>query len=109
MKSINELINNDVLKGRKIFPCKPNEKRPLTIRGYKDASSDVGVIETWWSNHPNANIGLCTGKDANLIVVDVDVKKNAGGMESLQELEAEFETLETLVVTTPSGGLHYYF
>jgi len=109
MKNINEHINNDVLKGRKIFPCKPNRKRPLTPRGYKDASSDVGVIETWWSNHPDANIGLCTGKDANLIVVDIDVKSNAGGMESLQKLEAEFGKLDTLVATTPSGGLHYYF
>ena len=109
MKSINELINNDVLKGRKIFPCKSNGKRPLTLHGHKDASSDVGVIKTWWSNYPDANIGLCTGKDANLIVVDIDVKKNAGGMESLQALEAEFETLDTLVINTPSGGLHYYF
>ena len=50
MKSINELINNDVLKGRKIFPCKSNGKRPLTLHGHKDASSDVGFIKTWWSN-----------------------------------------------------------
>ena len=56
MKNINELINNDVLRGRKIFPCKPNEKRPLTQltpHGHKDASSDVGVIETWWNNYPS--------------------------------------------------------
>ncbi|MBC8411999.1 MAG: bifunctional DNA primase/polymerase, partial [Rhodobacteraceae bacterium] len=79
MKNINEYINNDVLRGRKIFPCKPNRKRPLTPRGFKDASSDVGVIETWWSNFPDANIGLCTGKDADLIVVDIDVKNSAGG------------------------------
>jgi len=109
MKSINKLINNDVLKGRKIFPCKSNGKRPLTLHGHKDASSDVGVIKTWWSNYPDANIGLCTGKDADLIVVDVDVKNSAGGIESLQELEAEFEKLDTLIATTPSGGFHYYF
>ena len=109
MKNINEHINNDVLRGQKIFPCKSNGKKPLTPRGFKDASSDTGVITTWWSNYPDANIGLCTGKDANLIVVDVDVKNRAGGIESLQVLEAEFETLDTLVVTTPSGGLHYYF
>ena len=109
MKNINELINNDVLKAQKIFPCKSNGKKPLTPRGFKDASSDTGVITTWWSNYPDANIGLCTGKDADLIVVDIDVKNSAGGMESLQVLEAEFETLDTLVVTTPSGGWHYYF
>jgi putative DNA primase/helicase len=109
MKNINKLINNDVLKGRKIFPCKSNGKKPLTLHGHKDASSDVRDIKTWWSNYPDANIGLCTGKDANLIVVDIDVKNNAGGMESLQALEAEFEKLDTLVINTPSGGLHYYF
>ena len=97
------------LEDEKIFPCKSNGKRPLTLHGHKDASADAGVITTWWSNYPDANIGLCTGKDANLIVVDIDVKSNAGGMESLQALEAEFEKLDTLVVTTPSGGLHYYF
>ena len=109
MKNINEHINNDVLRGQKIFPCKSNGKKPLTPRGFKDASSDAGGITTWWSNYPDANIGLCTGKDANLVVVDVDVKNSAGGIESLQELEAEFEKLDTLIVTTPSGGWHYYF
>jgi len=104
-----ECIKHYMLGGMKIFPCKPNQKAPLTQHGFKDASNDAGIIETWWGNHPTANIGLVTGKEANLVVVDVDVKNNAGGMESLKKLQDECGEFNTRVVRTPSGGLHYYF
>jgi putative DNA primase/helicase len=92
-----------------VFPCIPNEKRPLTAHGFKDASSNEQVINGWWDKHPNANIGLPTGKVNNLVVVDVDVKNNVGGMDSLKQLQDECGEFDTRVVHTPSGGLHFYF
>jgi len=110
MKHKEEYLKYYTCKGQRVFPCYPNNKNPLTDHGYKDASLDQNVVDDWWDRYPDANIGLVTGKQANLVVVDVDVKNNAGGMESLKELQALCgEEFDTKVVETPSGGLHYYF
>lgn len=54
------------------------------------------------------NIGIATGN--GLIVVDVDVKNNAAGEESLKQLIEENGDLpKTWTANTPSGGKHYYF
>jgi len=105
----NEYINNYVLEGKEIFPCRNNEKRPLTKNGHLDASSNKDVINDWWDIYPNANIGLPTGETNNLIVIDVDIKNDAAGMQSLEQLQGECGEFQTRVVHTPSGGLHYYF
>ena len=107
--SLKEWIKYYTYRGLEIFPCKCNKKNPLTANGFKDASSDEQVINGWWDKYPDANIGLPTGKVNNLVVVDVDVKNDAGGMDSLQQLLEECGEFDTKVVRTPSGGLHYYF
>jgi putative DNA primase/helicase len=95
--------------GIKIFPCISDGKSPLITGWQEKASSSKEVVAAWWDKYPNANIGLLTGKKANLVVVDVDVKKGARGMESLKQLQDECGKLDTRMVHTPSGGLHYYF
>ena len=107
--SLKEWIKYYTYRGLEIFPCIRNKKNPLTANGFKDASSDEQVINGWWDKYPDANIGLPTGKVNNLVVVDVDVKNDAGGMDSLQQLLEECGEFDTRVVRTPSGGLHYYF
>ena len=104
-----EHIKYYILGGQEIFPCEVNGKSPITTNGYKDASSDPNQIKIWWENHPNANIGLATGKDANLVVIDVDVKNDVGGMKSLEQLQMKCGDFDTLMVHSPSGGRHYYF
>jgi len=101
--------NSLVQAGYDVFPCTPNGKPPITKNDYKDASNDPNIIKKWWSNNPQANIGLPTGSSSNLVVVDVDVKGNADGLNSLIQLEMEVGVLNTYAVSTPSGGMHYYF
>jgi len=111
MKDISqkEYIKYYLLGGLKIIPCVSNDKRPI-ISGWKEkATTDKQVINNWWDKYPDANIGLPTGKDNNLVVVDVDVKNDAGGMGSLKQLEDECGKFDTLMVHSPSGGRHYYF
>jgi hypothetical protein len=107
--SLKEWIKYYTYRRLEIFPCKCNKKNPLTSNGFKGASSDEQVINDWWDRYPDANIGLPTGKVNNLVVVDVDVKNDAGGMGSLKQLQDECGEFDTRVVHTPSGGLHYYF
>lgn len=87
-----------------VFPCEPGGKRPLTQRGFLDATSDRSRAHAYWNAHPGANIGIPTGERSRLLVLDVD------NFTSLEVLEAERGKLpETTTVKTGSGGIHVYF
>ena len=63
--------------GWPVFPLVPGEKLPLLSKarggkGVLDATIDVEMVTTWWTTYPDANIGLATGRDADLYVVDID-------------------------------------
>ena len=88
-----------------VFPCSPNSKRPLTSRGYKDATVDPHVVEQFWKRHPNAMIGVPMGRVSGMVAIDVDVRDGKLGRESASKLRLS----ETLVAGTPSGGFHYYY
>lgn len=64
------------------------------------------------SNHLAAggNIALATGERSGLFVLDVDVKNGAGGQETLDRVQEVYGLLPpTRMVSTPSGGAHFYF
>lgn len=90
-------------------------KHPRTPQGFKDATRDPERIRAWWTEWPDANIGIATGAPSGVIVVDVDeglkpdgTKKN--GEEVLRALEASHGKLPAApVVRTGSGGRHLYF
>ena len=93
-----------------IIPLKG--KIPLCPHGSKDATKDRAQVESWWTKYPEANIGIVTGKDNGLLVIDVDQKPDQGkyGAESLRDLEKELGNLpETWTALTGSGGYHYFF
>lgn len=95
--------------GAKVIPLAPGSKRPLTKHGLKDATDDPEQIKAWWAKYPTANIGIRTGRESGIVVLDVDVKNGAKGMESLAKLEEEYGPFPTLWATTPTGGRHYFF
>ncbi|GGC31250.1 hypothetical protein GCM10011371_18350 [Novosphingobium marinum] len=59
-------------EGLPVFPCRPDNKRPWTRHGFKEASTDESVIRSWWSAHPDAMIGIPTGQASGCWVLDVD-------------------------------------
>ena len=75
--------------------------------GHRDATTDREQIAAWWNELPKANIGLATGKDAGILVVDMDVPNGYFGLKELQEQYGSLPPTRT--VHTASGGLHYYF
>ena len=88
-----------------IFPCWPNDKRPLTPHGFHDATCDEKQIRQWWKLWPTANIGLAL--DGKFWVLDVD---HPTGEESLARMESQHEPLSlTTAVRTGHGGRHIYF
>lgn len=97
-------------KGIPVFPVVQNEKNPLTKNGFKDATTDVSVINRWWDKNPEANIGIPTGKESGWFVLDVDNKNGISGDDSLKELIEQYGELpETRQHVTPSGGYHLIF
>ena len=87
--------------------CKSPAKHPRTTHGVKDASCDPAVISEWWTHWPDANIGIVTGPESGILVLDVDGKQ---GEESLVELKGRACHLpDTYTVRTGGGGQHLYF
>jgi hypothetical protein len=44
--------------GLRVFPLHPCSKAPATANGVKDATTDVARITKWWTDKPDAGIGL---------------------------------------------------
>ncbi|HMR50657.1 MAG TPA: bifunctional DNA primase/polymerase [Arachnia sp.] len=96
--------------GVPLFPCEPDGKRPLTRRGFLDATSDLAQIAAWWSRTPEANIALPTGTFSGVVVVDVDVHGTVDGRTAWRRAsEAGLVDGAGLLVRTPTGGAHAYF
>jgi hypothetical protein len=85
-------------------------KRPHTINGFKDATTDEARVRAFWNQYPNALVGVPTGRAVSALVIDVDVKNEHRGDLTLDALEAKLGPLpETLKMRTKSGGTHLYF
>lgn len=93
--------------GIPVFPTKAN-KSPYTARGFKDATTSPEAIRAWWREHPEAGIGIPTGKASGWLVLDRDDRH--GGDASLSALVEQHGDLpSTQEAATPSGGAHYIF
>ncbi|HXQ49310.1 MAG TPA: bifunctional DNA primase/polymerase, partial [Thermoplasmata archaeon] len=92
---------------RPVFPVKL-DKTPHTPHGFKDATADEAQIWRWWTEFPDAGIGMPTGAVTGFVVLDVDPRH--GGDESLEQLVKEHGPLPGgPVVRTGGGGRHIYF
>jgi hypothetical protein len=60
------------------------------------------ACSSWWNTHPQANIGLITGPESGLLVLDVDYKQ--GGAQSLRDIE-----LPKTAKQSTGNGEHYFF
>ena len=69
--------------GFPVFPCK-QDKSPLTPHGFKDATTDLDIIEKYWNRHPNALIGVPTGGVSDLFVIDIDNGNGKTGEETFK-------------------------
>jgi putative DNA primase/helicase len=110
--------------GRRVFPlhttrnggcscggtknCAPG-KHPigaLVPHGVLDATTDPDLIRTWWGQIPDANIGIATGRNSNLVVLDVD---GAKGEAFLAIAEGKHGLLPPTLEVKTGKGRHLYF
>ena len=87
--------------------CSSPGKHPRIKDWQQRASTDPKQIGEWWTQWPDANIGIITGKISDLLVIDVDPRH--GGDKSLEDLIKKHGKPKTYVVGTGGRGLHLYF
>lgn len=95
-------------RGWRIAPL-PRGLKAAPPGGYPGiAYADATQITKWEADLPGRNYAVVPG--IALTFIDVDVRDDKGGLDSLATLEFEYGALPpTFTVRTPSGGLHYYF
>jgi hypothetical protein len=113
-----EIARAFLRRGIPVFLIAPGKKAPpLHTNGHHDATINEAVLTQWLTDNPTANIGVVPGRLADgrwLNGLDLDTKNGKNGIVALRNwCKAEgvnFDGLlkSTLVVRTPTGGLHVY-
>lgn len=88
--------------------CKSPGKHPILSGGFKAATLRKDMIEKWWTQHPKANIGVRTGKESSIFVLDID-PKNKGEVSFDKVEEVYGKVPDDVFSVTGSGGHHYIF
>ncbi len=93
-------------QGWAVFPLRPKSKEPLVSGAYKAATAELDQVEAWWTQWPDANIGLATGERSGVWVLDIDGPE---GEASFAQLEAEHGTLPVTWRASTGKGHHLYW
>lgn len=88
--------------------CPLNGKIPLTAHGCKDATTDPETLRGWWAADPTANIGIATGQQSDLLVLDIDEGEGKCGLKTYRELIGQYGCINSVAVQTGGGGIHIY-
>jgi len=91
-------------EGLPCFPCHA-DKTPATPSGYKNATTDRKSVAELWRRYPAPLIGVPTGENSGLDVLDIDPRH--GGDRWFSEHKARLPI--TRVHRTRSGGFHLFF
>jgi hypothetical protein len=109
-RSLAEMAVFYAQRGWAVFPVAPRDKVPLIKggTGCKAATSNLAQVRRWWTETPDANIGLHCGPQSGIWVLDVDA--GSGGFDTLAMLEDEHGLLpRTLQSKTGGGGMHFFW
>lgn len=97
-------INNGRCSCCKVDCASPG-KHPLVARGVKDATANESDVRLAWASCPHANIGIATGRESGIFVVDVDDIRVLEMWRQLMNLQIP----PTPISFTGGGGVHLYF
>lgn len=100
--------------GFRVFPLRTDTGTPAFTEWPDRASTDRAQLQEWWTGeYRHSGVGIATGPESGIWVLDIDVK-DADGFKSLRSLAAAHHCgtepfTQTMVVRTPSSGAHVYF
>lgn len=94
--------------GLRVIPLQTRGKIPIFKNWPEVATSDAELITRWWAQAPASNVGIATGHQSGVFVLDVDVK--SGGMDEYERLVLKHGRFpETWQQITGSKGMHLFF
>ena len=79
--------------------CDSVGKHPRTRHGLDDATVNVRTVDNWWSEWPDANVGIATGD--GLVVIDIDGRTG--------DEQAELLDLPPTLEARTGCGRHLYY
>jgi P4 family phage/plasmid primase-like protien len=96
-------------RGWRVIPIPTGYKYPHGIDQWQTkATTDEAKIRKYWTLHPDHGVGIATGPESGLWVLDVD--PDDGGDDSFAALEAAHGSLpDTIEAITGGGGRHLVF
>jgi Bifunctional DNA primase/polymerase, N-terminal/Primase C terminal 2 (PriCT-2) len=103
-------------RGWDVFPGELGKKKSHKSAEFSNGrrwgkTTDPDEIRRDFRRWPDANIGVVTGKETGIFVLDADTTEGHGvdGIGELKKLIDERGLPDTLMAESPSGSLHYYF
>lgn len=104
--SMLEIALSHAAKGYYVLPVVPDGKSALSKHWQVLATRDPAAITRWWTDHPDANPAIHTGK-SGVLIADLDVKNGAQGPEIWAEWTASHQVDPGWpLADTPTGGRH---
>ena len=101
-------MENGICTCREGARCGSPGKHPRTRHGLIDGTTDPDQIKQLWKKWPRSNIGIVTGEESRIAVLDIDPRH--GGDSTLADLVAQHEPLPvTVQCQSGGGGSHHYF
>lgn len=82
--------------------CGSPGKHPATSNGFKDATCDPVQVAEWWGANPDKNVGVATGGESRLLVIDID---DDAAMTEFRRLEEQHGRIPRTVTVKTSRGL----
>ncbi|MFH1642558.1 MAG: bifunctional DNA primase/polymerase [Nanoarchaeota archaeon] len=106
---MNNIFLNSALEYRNkydfsVIPCSKNKVPLVKWEEFQKRIATEEEIKKWWSDYPDANVGIVTGIISGIAVIDIDTDE---GKEAIQDYIPD--SLITPTVETPRGGQHLYF
>jgi hypothetical protein len=91
-----------------IWPQTPQKTGYRGTNGSRDATRDEKTIRGWCATYRDAVFALMTGEISGVIGLDIDIKNERNGLDSLEWLGISSHPA-TVTAHTPSGGIHCLF
>ena len=89
--------------------CNAIGKHPRLRNGLDSASTDEKTIRDWWTRWPDANVGILTGPESGLLVVDLDNKGDTRGEDNFAVVVAECGGMGPTLTASTGKGKHLFF
>ena len=90
--------------GKPVFIVDRATKKPLVAwKDYQDRLPTEREVKIWWTQYPDANMGMATGHLAGVVVIDCDSEAATNRF-----IDEHPEAKDTLQVQT-GRGRHFYF